>query len=63
MTEHLIHIGYPKAGSTLLRQWFEAHPQILYASGGLAGFDSVIDLMRAGVTEVISQRLRTEEAA
>ena len=37
---HLVHIGYPKAGSTYLQRWFEAHPQLAYAEGGIAGFSS-----------------------
>jgi hypothetical protein len=38
---HLLHIGYPKAGSTYLQHWFEAHPQLAYVVGGIAGFRSV----------------------
>jgi hypothetical protein len=41
MTRHLIHIGYPKTGSTFLQRWFAAHPQIAYIHGGIAGFRSV----------------------
>ena len=43
---HLIHIGYPKAGSNLLREWFTAHPQIRFADGGIAGFTSVYEIAR-----------------
>jgi len=38
---HLIHIGYPKTGSTFLQHWFGANPQLDYAIGGLAGFLSI----------------------
>lgn len=38
---HLIHIGYPKAGATFLKNWFEAHPQIAFAHGGFGGFQSI----------------------
>ncbi len=41
MTRHLIHIGYPKTGSTFLQRWFAAHPQIAYVNGGIAGFPNV----------------------
>lgn len=41
MTGHLVHVGYAKAGSTFLQNWFAAHPQLAYRKGGIAGFDSV----------------------
>ncbi|MBV9774691.1 MAG: hypothetical protein JO040_12115 [Gemmatimonadetes bacterium] len=41
MTRHLIHVGYPKAGSTFLQEWFERHPELRYAPGGLGGFHDV----------------------
>ncbi len=41
MTRHLLHIGYPKTGSTFLQHWFAAHPQIAYVHGGIAGFRDV----------------------
>ncbi|MCA1631246.1 MAG: sulfotransferase [Acidobacteria bacterium] len=46
MAQHLIHIGYPKAGSTFLQAWFERHPEIRYAPGGLGGFSDVYELAR-----------------
>jgi hypothetical protein len=48
MTRHLLHIGYPKAGSTFLQRWFEAHPQIAYREGGIAGFRDVFEIAREG---------------
>lgn len=44
MAGHLIHVGYPKAGSTWLQHWFEAHPELHYQPGGVAGFGSVHQL-------------------
>lgn len=44
MTGHLIHVGYPKAGSTYLQRWFDRHPQLAYAEGGIAGFRQVYDI-------------------
>jgi hypothetical protein len=46
MTRHLIHIGYPKAGSTFLQAWFERHPELRYAPGGLGGFRDVYEMAR-----------------
>jgi hypothetical protein len=39
---HLIHIGYPKTGSSLLRRWMAAHPQLRYADRGIAGFHNIL---------------------
>ena len=47
MTGHLIHVGYPKAGSTFLQRWFELHPQLRFADGGVAGFRSVYEMCHA----------------
>ena len=46
MARHLIHIGYPKAGSTFLQAWFEKHPELRYKPGGLGGFHNVYELAR-----------------
>ncbi|PSJ36265.1 sulfotransferase [Allosphingosinicella deserti] len=46
MTPHLIHIGYAKAGSTILQRWFEAHSQIAFAAGRVLGIRSVYDISR-----------------
>lgn len=40
---HLIHIGYPKTGSSLLRRWMAAHPQLQYADRGIAGFHNILE--------------------
>ena len=52
MTGHLIHIGYAKAGSTFLQNWFAQHPQLAYARGGIAGLHDVYSMVR----EAASQR-------
>jgi hypothetical protein len=44
---HLIHIGYAKAGSTFLQEWFSSHPQLAYVEGGVAGYTDVWDIARA----------------
>jgi hypothetical protein len=46
MTRHLIHVGYPKAGSTFLQTWFREHPGFHYAEGGIAGFHDVYQMCR-----------------
>lgn len=46
MAQHLIHIGYPKAGSTFLQAWFERHPRLRYHPGGLGGFQDVYEVAR-----------------
>jgi Sulfotransferase domain len=46
MAQHLIHIGYPKAGSTFLQAWFERHPDLRYVPGGLGGFHNVYEIAR-----------------
>jgi hypothetical protein len=49
MAGHLLHVGYPKTGSTFLRRWFAAHPQLAYGTGALAGYRDVYDIVRQGV--------------
>jgi hypothetical protein len=41
---HLIHVGYPKAGTHFVQRWFNAHPQIHFAAGGFAGYASIQEL-------------------
>lgn len=55
---HLIHVGYAKAGSTFLQQWFETHPQLLYSPGGIAGFYDVYALARSGALPDGDERYR-----
>ncbi|MFT4912808.1 MAG: hypothetical protein ACI9YM_001389 [Brevundimonas sp.] len=43
---HVIHVGYAKAGSSLLQQWFLDHPEITFRQGGLGGFQDIYDLIR-----------------
>lgn len=44
MPRHLIHIGFPKTGSTALQSWFAHHPELVYAPTGLAGHRDGDDL-------------------
>jgi hypothetical protein len=50
VTRHLLHIGYPKAGSTYLQRWFSAHPQLFYRDGGIGGFQNVYEIARDAAT-------------
>src|SRR5438132_8111259 len=43
-SRHLIHIGYPKAGSTTLAAWFAENPQLEFAPNGIGGFANVCEL-------------------
>ena len=58
MTGHLIHIGFPKAASTLLQQWFAEHPQLAYAPGAIAGFRDVRDISGSAATGESGLRYR-----
>jgi hypothetical protein len=44
--QHLIHVGYAKTGSSLLREWFASHPEIGYRHGAFAGFARPQDVAR-----------------
>jgi hypothetical protein len=44
VSNHLIHVGLPKAGSTALQAWFEVHPHFAHAHDALAGFYRVSEL-------------------
>lgn len=58
MTGHLIHIGYPKTGSTLLQLWFARHPQLAYKETGIAGFSNVYDICRQSASPDANVRYR-----
>jgi hypothetical protein len=44
MSKKLLHIGYPKAGSTFLQKWFSEHPEIIYVDNTLCGFRNALDI-------------------
>ncbi|MES2621891.1 MAG: hypothetical protein V4615_13660 [Bacteroidota bacterium] len=44
MAKVLIHIGYPKAGSTYLQEWYSRHPALHYKGKGVLGFDNNWDI-------------------
>lgn len=60
---HLIHVGWAKAGSTFLQNWFNAHPQIAFSHSGIAGCDSIFDLARqAAAPGDVRARVTSAEA-
>jgi hypothetical protein len=50
MTRHLLHVGYPKAGSTFLQRWFDEHPQLAHQYGTIAGFRDMHAIAREGAS-------------
>ena len=46
MSNVLIHIGYPKTGSTYLQDWFFHHPKLLYHPHAIAGFQHSYEMAR-----------------
>jgi len=46
MPRHILHVGFPKCGSTALQFWFEAHPDIVFAHNRLTGYRSTVDFAR-----------------
>lgn len=49
-TRRLIHIGFPKCGSTSLQAWFSAHPAVAYDPHGFAGYADAPGLSRAAAS-------------
>ncbi|MET0624928.1 MAG: hypothetical protein ABW250_18410 [Pyrinomonadaceae bacterium] len=46
MSRSIIHIGYPKAGSTFLQAWFGRHPELRFVPEGIGGFRNVYEMAR-----------------
>jgi len=59
---HLIHVGFPKAGSTFVQQWFDAHPQIAYAKGGIAGLTGIEGIVEAALSPAPPEPWRVTSA-
>ena len=58
MAPHLVHIGWAKAGSSILQDWFAAHPQIAFARTGILGVRRVFDLANGKAPDPAAIRLR-----
>jgi hypothetical protein len=46
MQRHLVHVGYPKAGSTTLQAWFESRPEVVFAHDAIGGVTSAAAIAR-----------------
>jgi hypothetical protein len=55
---HLIHVGYPKAGSHFVQKWFTMHPQVAFVRNGFAGFRDLNDFARQSATGADALRWR-----
>lgn len=42
---HLLHVGYPKAGTSFVKAWCAAHPEVRFSYGGLAGLAGAADVL------------------
>jgi hypothetical protein len=62
MRKHLIHIGFAKAGSTLLQRWFEEHPQMLYEEGRLGGVRDIFHLARQATEGIPPELVRVSSS-
>ncbi len=51
MGKILLHIGYPKAGSSFLGNWFHKHPDIIFQDFSIGGFYNTQQLMDASVSQ------------
>jgi hypothetical protein len=40
----LLHVGFPKAGSSYLQEWFARHPALAYRHHGIGGLSSSVDI-------------------
>jgi hypothetical protein len=49
MSKVLIHIGFPKAGSTYLQTWFGENPGCFYNGKSIAGFSNAHDISKYAV--------------
>lgn len=52
MNNILLHIGYPKAGSSFLGDWFHKHPDIIFRDFSIGGFYNTHQLMEAALNKV-----------
>jgi hypothetical protein len=46
MQRHLVHVGFPKAGSTTLQAWFASRPELVFAHEAIAGVTSADEIVR-----------------
>ena len=46
---NLVHIGFPRCGSTYLQHWFGRHSQLYFKDVTLGGFRDTLDICRSSV--------------
>lgn len=46
----LIHIGYPKSGSSFLSDWFQNHPSFIFKEFSITGFKNTGDIIKESIT-------------
>lgn len=51
MSKILLHIGFPKAGSSFLGDWFHKHPDIIFRDFSIGGFYNTQQLMDAAINK------------
>jgi hypothetical protein len=54
MQRHLVHVGFPKAGSTTLQAWFASRPELVFAHeaiGGVTTADGIVQRVAAAPDE------------
>jgi hypothetical protein len=54
MQRHLVHVGYPKAGSTTLQAWFESRPELGFADDAIGGVTSANAIANQARSDAVS---------
>jgi hypothetical protein len=54
MNKVLLHIGFPKAGSTFLGDWFHRHPDIIFRDFAIGGFKDTTGLIDFAAANPVS---------
>ena len=61
MAEHLIHVGFAKAGCTYFKAWCMRHPEIGFAHDGFAGFPAPRDVPGESTDQQLKLRVTSSE--
>ncbi len=49
MSQILLHVGFPKAGSSFLGQWFHQNPNFIFKDFAICGFNNTQELMNMAI--------------
>ena len=52
MSQILLHVGFPKAGSSFLGQWFNQTPNFIFKDFAICGFNNTQELMNIAIKNV-----------